>query len=346
MDHGHRISVRRSHHVDLLMNPFQRLLRNHHGKNGGSGGNIARAHPDAVGGHHTGSGVSLGRAHGNTCLKDSGRIQKLCSLFRQRSGLFSGTEHPGQNLLQLPGISHIRRQLSELIHHPPVIIPGRGIDGKHAGGLSHAQHLLSGQLPVNISRQGGQKRNILYMLLSLQHSLIQMGDAPPLGNIEMKHRRQLSAGLLRHGISPGAEGRKQTALPVKGHIAVHHAGKTHTANGSKLHTVFLLHFPGQLPIAALESLPDVLQTVGPDAVFQPVLPVMVSHGNRLMTFIHQHGLDPGGTKLNTQRRPALPDGLFDFFAHLPSSSLSADTRPFILMTSCFSSHWFSRQPGP
>ena len=95
----------------------------------------------------------------------------------------------------------------------------------HAGRFADAQHLFPGKLPVHIALQRGQIADILYMLLLIQNRLVQMGDAPSLGNIEFKQLCQLYRSLLRNGISPGTEGHHQLSRLIKGHVAMHHGAE-------------------------------------------------------------------------------------------------------------------------
>ena len=62
----------------------------------------------------------------------------------------------------------------------------------------------------------------------IQNRLIQMGNAPPLGDIETKQSGQFRRGLSCDRILPGAEGNKEIPVLVKGQIAVHHGGDTHS----------------------------------------------------------------------------------------------------------------------
>ena len=60
------------------------------------------------------------------------------------------------------------------------------VNGEHTGGLANAQGLLAGELPVNITCQSGHEVNLPHMLFALQHGLIQMGNAPSLGNVVLE----------------------------------------------------------------------------------------------------------------------------------------------------------------
>ena len=56
-------------------------------------------------------------------------------------------------------------QLVELRQLFLIIILCAAVNRKHSGGISHAQYLLPGKLPVNIARKSCKKCNVLYMRL-------------------------------------------------------------------------------------------------------------------------------------------------------------------------------------
>ena len=142
-----------------------------------------------------------------------------------------------------------------------------------------------------------------------------MCNAPSLGNVEVKYRNQLLAGLLRHGVSPGPERHQKVSGRIKRHIAVHHSAESQRAQSGQLLTVFCFHIVRQALVAALQAFPDVFQTVGPDVVLQTVLPVVGSHGNGSMALIYQYRFDSGGTKFDTKGRFSCSDRFFYCFAH-------------------------------
>ena len=80
-------AVRGRYKIDLGIYFGKLLLKHYHCKYRGSGGNITCPLRYAVGGDHSGSGISLGRANRYSCLKLSRRIKKLCSLFGKLSGI-------------------------------------------------------------------------------------------------------------------------------------------------------------------------------------------------------------------------------------------------------------------
>ena len=142
-----------------------------------------------------------------------------------------------------------------------------------------------------------------------------MGDAPSLGDIEVKYRNQLLAGFFRHRISPGTERYQKFTFCIKRHIAVHHATESQCSQSSQLFTVFCLHIVCQALVTPLQSFPDVFQAIGPNIVLQTVLPVVSSHGNGGVASIYQYRFDSGRTEFNTQNRLSRFDRFFCCFVH-------------------------------
>ena len=83
---------------------------------------------------------------------------------------------------------------------------------------------------------------------------------------------------------------------------MHHGAEAHGAKLLHLNVILLLHILCHLPVAVLKSAPDILQCIRPDPVLQPVLPVMGPGCDGRIVLIHQHRLDPGGTKLDSKHR--------------------------------------------
>ena len=77
-------------------------------------------------------------------------------------------------------------QVVEPPHHSLIVVQCRTVDGEHAGGVADPEHMLSRQGVVDIAGQGGQVGDARNMLFAVQHRLIEVGDAPPLGDIKGK----------------------------------------------------------------------------------------------------------------------------------------------------------------
>ena len=138
------------------------------------------------------------------------------------------------------------------------------------------------------------------MLLAVQHGLVQVGNAPALGDVEAEALCQTLRRLAGDGVAPGAEGGERFAVPVEGQVAVHHAGDAQGPHLREGHAVLLPHIPGKVRVAGLDAPVDLLQGIGPDAVLQLVLPVEAAGGRGDMALVDEHRLDPGGAELNAQ----------------------------------------------
>ena len=134
------------------------------------------------------------------------------------------------------------------------------------------------------------------MLLSVQDRLIEMGGAPPLGHVEAESGRERFRRCAGHGVLPGAEGRQQVPVPVKGQVSMHHGGDAH-GFGPQFSCIRLQCFHGRP-----EARPGFLQGIGPDAVFQSALPGVVPGGHGAESPVHQGGFDAGGAQLHAQHR--------------------------------------------
>ena len=66
------------------------------------------------------------------------------------------------------------------------------VDREHAAGVADAEHLLAGQLPVDVAGQGGQVSDPLDVVLAVQDRLIQVRDAPAMRDVVPEQRRSVA----------------------------------------------------------------------------------------------------------------------------------------------------------
>ena len=121
----------------------------------------------------------------------------------------------------------------------------------------------------------------------------------------MKQLRQLPGSLCCHGISPGPEGHQKLIVLVKGHITMHHSGKSHGTYGMQCYIVFSLHIFFQGPEAGFKSCLRIFQMISPYSLFKPVFPVIAALGNRAVFSVYQHCLYSGRTEFDSQSRISL-----------------------------------------
>ena len=162
---------------------------------------------------------------------------------------------------------------------------------------------------MHIACQGGQEGDVLYVFFPVQDGLVEMGHAPPLGNVEAETLGQRFGGRLGGGVAPGAEGCQLVAFPVEGQVAVHHGRNTQGAYGGQGFDVGILVVPGKVAVSVLNTCPHIVQMVGPVAALKAVLPVMGAAGQHGAVRAGQNRLDAGGAELNAQRGGFL----FEFF---------------------------------
>ena len=80
-------------------------------------------------------------------------------------------------------------KLFELLNHRCVVVLGLRMNRQHARSVAYAEHLLARQLPVDIAGQCGQELDVFHVLLFVEHALVEVGDAPTQGNVEVEALR-------------------------------------------------------------------------------------------------------------------------------------------------------------
>ena len=149
--------------------------------------------------------------------------------------------------------------------------------------------------------QAGKARQVAF---AVQDRLIQVRDAPALGNVEVKQAGQRFGRIGGHGVAPGAEFAQLLAVLVEGEIAVHHRGDAQGGEVGQLHAVPALHIGLERGIGILNAGPDVVHVVGPHAVFQAVFPGVIAGGDGRVILADEHALDARGAELEAQHRAA------------------------------------------
>src|SRR5215216_1481016 len=118
---------------------------------------------------------------------------------------------------------------------------------------------------MDIACKCGDMADILDMGFLVQGRLIEMRNAPTLGNVELEQFRELLCGLCSDRVSPCAKWDEQIAIHIECHIAVHHGAETDSANGLDRGVVLLGNLEAELAIAFLQACPNILYTIRPDA---------------------------------------------------------------------------------
>jgi hypothetical protein len=93
---------------------------------------------------------------------------------------------------------------------------------EHAAGVADAEHLFTGQLPVDVAGQSCQVVDAVEVIFTVQDRLVEMGDAPPMRDVVAEYVTQSFSGVAGVGVAPSTEGCQQFAVGVQGQVAVHH----------------------------------------------------------------------------------------------------------------------------
>ena len=120
------------------------------------------------------------------------------------------------------------------------------------------------------------------MRLFVEYSLIEMGNAPALGDVEIESLRKPVSGFFGHGVAPSPERDKQIISTVKGQVAVHHCRYSHSRRRGQLYAEFFLNVLHKVCKASLQTAFYSLVGVSPDTVCKLVLPVVDTVCHRLM----------------------------------------------------------------
>ena len=186
VNHGNRLSFRSGNHINFGIGCFQLLLQHNHGKDGGTGTDVALSCRHRIGGHHTCVCITFRRTQGNTSFQRATGIKPPGTSPRKLPSSLSSPKHLGQHLLQLPVQARLLYKTVELFHHVWLVAPPLRRDRKHSRSVANSQNPLVSQLPVDISCHRGEIIKLLQVGSSIQHQLIQVGDTPALRNVELK----------------------------------------------------------------------------------------------------------------------------------------------------------------
>ena len=293
--HRHRRARGGGDHVDLPVYA-EGLFRDDHGKVRGAGRHVAGFHAHGVRRRHAGARVALAGGDGDAGSERPARVEQARPRLGECAAALAGGQDLRQNVAQADA-----GELFELLHHFLVIVQLPAVDGEHAGGLAHAHDLLAGELPVDVAGEGREISNAAHMRFPVQIRLVQVRNAPALGDVEAEELRELFRRLAGDGVAPGAKFRKLLCVPVEGQVAVHHGGYADGAHRGELHAEFGLDIGLEIGKAGLNSLVHHVHGIGPDAVYQLVFPLKIPLGDGDVLLVDQYGLDAGRAQFNAER---------------------------------------------
>ena len=226
MHHGNRLAGRSCNHINLFINFGKLFFQNYHRKNRSSGRDIAGFDGDAVCCNHTGACVALGRTHRNTRLQIAADIEKSRALLSQISAIVACRCYTRENVENIPRQSLYFANRIKFFNHFGIICICLAVNREHTRRLADADSFYARQFPMNIARKRCEIVNIGNMLLAVENSLVQMSNAPPLRNIEIKQGSEFLSRRSGGGITPSSEFGKLIAVFIERQIAVHHSRKS------------------------------------------------------------------------------------------------------------------------
>ena len=146
---------------------------------------------------------------------------------------------------------------------------------------------------MNIACQRGQILDVGHVLLVVQYGFVEVRYAPAQGDVVDEKLAQLGSGPARVGVAPRAEGHQNLLLFVEGHVAVHHGTETNGGQRLYLAVIFFQHILPEVGVAILKAIPNGFGGVGPQSVYQLVLPRVASLSNGLVLWVDENCLNTG-----------------------------------------------------
>ena len=152
---------------------------------------------------------------------------------------------------------------------------------------------------MDISGQGGQELNVLHVFLIVEDGFIKVADAPAQGNVVVEQFAQFGCGLACIGVAPCAEW-DEYVVALECHIAVHHCTDSDGSQGFDFDLILFEYILAQVSIAILQTIPDSLGGIGPEAVDKLVLPCVATLSDGFLLLVNQHGLDARRAELDAK----------------------------------------------
>ena len=246
---------------------------------------------DGVRRRHAGTGVAPRRAEGDARGQEA--VEVFAAARRQQASRLTGSPDLRKDCTDVPVKTVFRHQRVEFVQHRRVIRQCLAVDGEHAGGFADAEDIFARQQVMHIARERGDVGDVLDVRFAVQDGLIQVRGGPALRDVEAEGLGQLVRGLAGHGVLPGAEGREQVPVFIKGQIAVHHAGDAHRGD--------LARQLAEVADRRAQALLHVFHVVRPHAVFQTAFPGIVAAFYDRMLLVKQHCFDPCRAEFDAEK---------------------------------------------
>ena len=135
----------------------------------------------------------------------SSGIEQLCTFSGQNACSITRHQNAGQDVFEFPRKVFGFETFIELLDLVYVELIGPAVDGEHTRRFANTQHLSPRQFPVDVTCQRGQVADIFDMRFPVQDRLVEMGNTPALGNVELEQVCEFLGCLSGHSIAPGTE---------------------------------------------------------------------------------------------------------------------------------------------
>jgi hypothetical protein len=112
---------------------------------------------------------------------------------------------------------------------------------------------------MDVAGEGRQVGDVLDVALAVQYRLVQVRDAPTLGDSEVEEGGELVRRFPGDVVPPGAEGGEQLPVLVQGDVPVHHPAEAAGRGPLQDDAVALLHVLRQGSVAGGDPSPDVVR---------------------------------------------------------------------------------------
>ena len=141
---------------------------------------------------------------------------------------------------------------------------------------------------MDIGCQGTLVADVFDMGFLIQYRLIEVGNAPTMGNVKLEQFSEGRGSLRGRGVSPCAKRNEQISVLIECHMAVHHGAETDGTNRLQRSVVFLENLLAKLPITFL-PISTALMRVEPNSMPRTVrAPLIASWVSLRFMFISQN----------------------------------------------------------
>jgi hypothetical protein len=138
------------------------------------------------------------------------------------------------------------------------------------------------------------------MLLFIQDGLIEVSNAPSLGDIVFKKIRKQGRGFTGEIVPPGPEGSQLSVFLVNHNISMHHAAESDGLHIFQGDSILFQNIFFQVAERILNTRPDIIQVIGPDSINEGVFPVVSARGDRLIVLVDENRFNSCRTQLYPQ----------------------------------------------